>query len=64
MAKDKEKSYCVVDHANKLGDRKGVNPNRVARRQVTYRWPAASTEKASGTVCRGKEKPEPDPDSP
>lgn len=31
MSDKNSKSYCVLDHANKLADRSGSNPNRVRR---------------------------------
>lgn len=31
MSDKNGKKYCVIDHANKLGDRSGANPNRLRR---------------------------------
>ena len=31
MAKDKDKFYCIIDHANKLVDRERVMPAAIAR---------------------------------
>tara|TARA_R110002049_G_scaffold18884_4_gene71670 strand:+ start:4408 stop:4593 length:186 start_codon:yes stop_codon:yes gene_type:complete len=31
MAKDKDKFYCIIDHANKLVDRERVMPASIAR---------------------------------
>lgn len=50
MANDSEKRYRIVDHADKLGDRVRVNPNRAARLGVAHRWPAASIQPASGAA--------------
>ena len=59
MAEDNEKRYGVIDHANKLGDRDRVNPNRAARRQVTHRWSEVSPTPASGAFSETDEnKPE------
>ncbi len=37
MAEQKDKRYCVVDHANKHGERKRVNPNRASIRAARER---------------------------
>lgn len=31
MTEKNSKRFCVIDHADKLGDRSGTNPNRLSR---------------------------------
>ena len=50
MANEREKRYGIIDHADKLGDRDRVNPNRAARLGVAHRWPAATNRPASGAA--------------
>ncbi len=39
MSEDKDKRYCVVDHANKQRERKAKNPNRLKLTRQRYgRW--------------------------
>ncbi len=48
MSKDKGKSYCVVDHANKQGERKAKSPNRLKLARERYgRWVGADQRRHS-----------------
>jgi hypothetical protein len=39
MADKQDKRYCIVDHADKLGERKARNPNRLQRTRGRHgRW--------------------------
>ena len=39
MSEDKDKRYCVVDHANKQRERRASNPNRLKLTRERYgRW--------------------------
>ncbi len=39
MSEDKDKRYCVVDHANKQRERQARNPNRLKLTRQRYgRW--------------------------
>lgn len=44
MPNDKEKKYCVIDHADKSSDPRRANPNRLAKQKAFRRWPAACEE--------------------
>ncbi|MDX1516836.1 MAG: hypothetical protein R3288_08355 [Woeseiaceae bacterium] len=48
MAKNSEKRYGIIDHANKLGDRNRVNPNRAAQCRLMHRRPTEATKPADG----------------
>ena len=44
MSKEKDRDYCILDHANKQVDQRlRVNPNRASSRQATQCRTAAST---------------------
>lgn len=43
MSKEKDRDYCIIDHANKQVDRLRVNPNRASSRQATQCRTTAST---------------------
>jgi len=43
MSTEKDRQFCIVDHANKRTDRLRDNPNRASARQATQRREAAST---------------------
>ena len=36
MAESKDKRYCVIDHANKRGERQRLNPNRASIRAARH----------------------------
>ncbi len=52
MAEEKKQRFCVVDHANKAGDRDKANPNLVSKRRARYRRMTASVNASGGTDSR------------
>lgn len=50
MATNRKRHYCVIDHANKQGDRDRVNPNLASQRRARYRRTEASVNSSGGAA--------------
>lgn len=55
MTERKDKRFCVVDHADKEGERRAKNPNRLKLTRERYaRWIGAEKgQEATGDKDRG-----------